>query len=76
MSGGERPIETLARRIRERHQARSALSLDPATTYEVVTRQMVEDLSREVTGVRKRVDAMFWVVITSIVVDVLLRLAG
>ena len=52
------------------------LNLDPATTYEVLTRTMVEHLSREVTAIRNRIDSLFWVVIASVVTDALLRLAG
>ena len=61
-------------RGRRTHTAR--VNLDPATTYEVVTRQMVEDLTRELSAVRQRIDTLFWVVITSIVVDVLVRWVG
>jgi hypothetical protein len=52
------------------------LNLDPATTYEVLTRQMVDDLTRDVAATRQRVDTMFYLVIGSIVLDVLLRLGG
>jgi hypothetical protein len=52
------------------------LKLDPATTYEVLTRRMVEDLAAEVAAIRSRIDMMFWIVIVSAVTDALLRLAG
>lgn len=52
------------------------LKLDPATTYEVLTRRMVEDLAAEVAAIRSRIDMMLWVVIASSVTDALLRLAG
>ncbi|HUG16103.1 MAG TPA: hypothetical protein VMM78_13925, partial [Thermomicrobiales bacterium] len=50
------------------------LNLDPATAYEVLTRQMVDDLTREVAATRQRVDTMFYLVIGSIALDVLLRI--
>jgi hypothetical protein len=37
---------------------------------------MVEDLAREVTAMRGRIDTMFWIIIASAVTDALLRLAG
>ena len=52
------------------------LSLDPATTYEVITRQMVDDALRELAAVRQRVDSLFYLVVASIVVDLVMRLAG
>ncbi len=50
------------------------LNLDPATAYEVVTRQMVDDLIREFAATRQRVDTIFYLVISSIVLDMLIRL--
>lgn len=50
------------------------VSLDPATTYEVVTRQMVEDLTREVTAIRQRVDSIFYLVIAAIIGNLLMRM--
>jgi hypothetical protein len=55
---------------------RTPVNLDPLTTYEVLTRQMVDDLTREVLATRQRVDTMFYLVIGSIVLDVLVRLSG
>jgi hypothetical protein len=57
-------------------EPREPLDLQPASVYEVVTRQMVEALGRDVTAVRERVDALFYLMIASIALDVLLRLAG
>lgn len=61
---------------RDREPPPDPLNLDPATTYEVLTRRMVEDLATEVAAIRSRIDTMFWVVIVSVVTDALLRLAG
>ena len=65
-----------SRTNRERQPPPNPLNLDPATTYEVLTRRMVEDLASEVASMRSRIDTMFWVVILSVVTDALLRLAG
>jgi len=60
----------------DREPSTETLNLDPATTYEVLTRRMVEDLATEVAAIRNRIDTMFWVVIVSVVTDALLRMAG
>jgi hypothetical protein len=52
------------------------LDLHPQSVYEVVTRQMLEALAADVQRVRERVDAIFFLVVASIVIDLLLRLAG
>ncbi len=71
-----RPVERNARDDHNREPPPDPLNLDPATTYEVLTRRMVEDLAAEVTAIRNRIDTMFWVVIVSVVTDALLRMAG
>jgi hypothetical protein len=60
----------------EREPPSDPVNLEPATTYEVLTRRMVEDLASEVSAIRNRIDTMFWVVIVSVVTDALLRMAG
>jgi hypothetical protein len=62
--------------VRPDSPPRPRLNLDPLSTYEVLTRQMVDDLTREVSATRQRVDTLFYLVIGSIVLDVLARLAG
>ncbi|MDQ3548698.1 MAG: hypothetical protein M3439_07735, partial [Chloroflexota bacterium] len=58
-----RSATRLARTARERQPLSGHINLDPATTYEVLTRRMVEDLASEVAAIRSRIDTMFWVVI-------------
>lgn len=70
------PDGRVARAARDREPPPDPLNLDPSTTYEVLTRQMVEDLAAEVSAIRSRIDTMFWVVIASVVTDAMLRLAG
>ncbi|MCO5177814.1 MAG: hypothetical protein M9890_12730 [Thermomicrobiales bacterium] len=53
----------------------AALDLQPASVFEVVTRQMVDDLIREVSATRQRVDALFYLVIAAVLGDILSRLA-
>lgn len=70
------PAHRLIRPPSDREAVPDPLNLDPATTYEVLTRRMVEDLGGEVAAIRSRIDTMFWVVIVSVVTDALLRLAA
>jgi hypothetical protein len=72
----ERPADRLAKLVRDRGEPRKVVDLQPATAHEAVTRQMVYDLTREVGELRKRVDALFYLVVSAIVVDVLGRLFG
>lgn len=73
----ERPADRLAEMFRARStERRVAVDLSPASAYEAVTRQMVNDLAREIGHLRRRVDSLFYVVVSAIVVDVLLRLVA
>ena len=76
VSNAARPADRLTRAACDREPPPDPLNLDPVTTYEVLTRKMVEDLSSEVTAIRNRIDTMFWIVIVSVVTDALLRMAG
>lgn len=73
-----RPSELLAQRVRAARDARrpAAVSLEPASAYEAVTRQLAEDLQRELTTLRTRVDQLLSIVVASVLVDALLRIAG
>ena len=54
----------------------AGLELGPVTAYEAVTRQMVEDLARELAEIKGRLNGLLFMVAGAIVVDVALRLAG
>jgi len=73
MSGG---TERLVRTLRSMTDERTALEQEPATVYEVVTRQMVEELARDVRDLRRRIDTLLFMVAAAIVVDLALRLTG
>ncbi len=71
----ERPADTLASLIRQRGQERKeGVDLAPSSAYEAVTRQMVSDLAQEIAYLRRRMDTLFYVVVSAIVVDVLGRI--
>ncbi|RIK45224.1 MAG: hypothetical protein DCC58_07100 [Chloroflexi bacterium] len=67
---------TSMRRERREPADGTPLDLNPRSVYEVVTRQMLDGLSQDVQAVRGRVDALFFLVIGSILLDLLLRLVG
>ncbi|MCS7294695.1 MAG: hypothetical protein NZ761_04795 [Dehalococcoidia bacterium] len=48
----------------------------PQTAYELVTRQMVEQLARDLAEVRRRVDQLFTTVVGAILLELLVRLWG
>ena len=50
--------------------------LRPGSAYEAVTRQMVEDLGREIGEIKGRLNGLLFMVAGAIVLDVLLRLSG
>lgn len=87
LGGGvsERPAERLARVVRQQvrrsgdggaEDAAGALRLEPVSAHEAITREMVLALQREVTHLRGRLDALFYLMVGSVLLDVLLRLVG
>lgn len=71
----ERPADRLAYLVRQnRNETKEGVDLAPSSAYEAVTRQMVSDLRREIGYLRRRMDTLFYVVVSAIVVDVLGRL--
>ena len=71
----ERPADRLAYLVRQRRkEQKEGVDLAPSSAYEAVTRQMVSDLGREIGYLRRRMDTLFYVVVSAIVVDVLGRL--
>lgn len=51
----------------------TSIDLDPKSTYEVITREKVEHFADELKEIRYRVNGIFYMVIGSVLVDVLLR---
>lgn len=73
----ERPADRLAYLVRQhRKEQKEGVDLAPSSTYEAVTRQMVSDLGHEIGYLRRRMDTLFYVVVSAIVVDVLGRLVA
>ena len=51
------------------------LDLAPRSTYEVVTRQMVMTLQRDLEEIKSRLNSLMAMVAGAVVVDIILRLA-
>lgn len=49
------------------------IDLEPRSTYEVLTREKVEQLAAGLDEVRHRTNTIFYLVITSVLLDVLLQ---
>lgn len=54
----------------------SSVDLDPKSTYEVITREKVGQIEDELKEIRYRVNGIFYLVIGSVLLDVLPRWLG
>lgn len=54
---------------------RETVSLEPASAYEAVTRQMVIGVSEELREIKARLNGLLFMVAGSLLLDVALRLA-
>jgi hypothetical protein len=63
-------------RLRSSGTHAAAVDLAPATAYEALTRQLVDQLGEELDKLRGRVDGLLWAVVGAIVLDVVLRVMG
>jgi hypothetical protein len=61
---------------RTRPTAPPPLDLEPTSVYEAITRQKVENLEDDLGEIKNRVDTIFYLVIGSILVDMLSRWFG
>jgi hypothetical protein len=54
----------------------AGVDLAPSSTYEVVTRQMVEALSDDIREIKGRLNGLLWMVAGATLIDALIRLSG
>jgi hypothetical protein len=54
----------------------AAVDLTPKSAHEAITRQMVTDLAADVAEVKTRINAVIWLLVGAVAVDVVMRLAG
>lgn len=72
----ERRSGATLKQILSRPLPREPVDLEPGCAYGVVTRQRVDDLATELREIKGRLNQLFTLVIGSIVLDLLLRIAG
>lgn len=65
-------VATTLTRPRE-HEEIQTVDLQPKSAYEVITREKVEHFADELKEIRYRVNAIFYLVIGSVLLDVMLR---
>lgn len=53
---------------------RTQIEFGPSTTFEAITREKVENLNQNVTEIRSRVDTIFYLLIGSLLLDVVMGL--
>jgi hypothetical protein len=63
-------------RLRRRDGQPTGVDLAPLSTYEVVTRQMVESLSDDIREIKGRLNGLLWMVAGATLIDALIRLSG
>lgn len=61
---------------RRRRDVSPFIDLQPSSTYEAITREMVESLERDLIEIKSRLNNIFYIVIGSIVVDMIGRWLG
>ncbi len=66
------------RRARPHHSRSTSppIDLEPTSAYEAITREKVESLEDDLREIKSRVDTIFYLIIGSIVVDMLTRWMG
>lgn len=66
------------RRTRPHHSRSTSppVDLEPSSAYEAITRQKVESLEDDLREIKSRIDTIFYLIIGSILVDMLTRWIG
>lgn len=55
---------------------RERVSLDPASAYEIVTRQMVLNLSEDLREIKARLNGLLFMVVGAVILEVITRVMG
>jgi hypothetical protein len=67
--------EALKGAVREWRNGRG-VDVRPASTYEAVTREMVQAMRAEIAEIKNRLNGLLFMVAGAIVIDIIVRLAG
>ena len=71
-----RGLERLTDLLSDRDDATEVTSPSNASSYEETTRQMVLDVEEDVRSLRRRLDALIFMVLSAILVEAATRLFG
>ena len=52
----------------------NAVNQEPLSVYELLTRQMLEQVKADVAEVKSRVNTLFWLVVGAMLVEVVMRM--
>lgn len=69
-------LKSEIQRLRDKRAKSLGVDLEPASAYEVVTRQMVDSLQEELREVRGRINGLLFLLVGMTIGEVLLRLIG
>lgn len=69
-------LKSEIQRLRDKRAKTLGVDLEPASTYEVVTRQMVDSLQEELREIRGRINGLLFLLVGMMIGEVLLRLIG
>jgi hypothetical protein len=76
MSADVKLVGGASAQAREQEGGAQPVDERPRSVYEIVTRQMLEELRRDVAEVKGRVNALLWLVAGAVLLDWIMRLAG
>lgn len=69
-------LKSEVQRLRDKRAKSLGVDLEPSSTYEVVTRQMVESLQEELREIRGRINGLLFLLVGMMIGQALLRLIG
>lgn len=76
MANSTETLKDEVRRLRGGRAGPGKVDLEPASTYEVVTRQMVDGLRDDLQEIRGRINGLIFLVAGSAIVEVVSRIVG
>jgi hypothetical protein len=69
-------LKTELQRVRDKRAKTLGVDLEPASAYEVVTRQMVDTLQEELREIRGRINGLIFLLVGMMIGEAVLRLVG
>jgi len=76
MANSTEALKDEVRRLRGGRAGPGRVDLEPVSTYEVVTRQMVDGLRNDLQEIRGRINGLIFLVAGSAIVEVVSRIVG